>query len=85
MLQTLLNLLHTKLLWIVIALLTLIAGAVTYQTQMHIREQAEQQRKLAEQRRRDEESRRRYREQTGKENPRLSGDMPLFHDQPKKK
>jgi hypothetical protein len=51
MVQMLLNALHTKMLWIVIGLLTMIAGAVTYQTQVHIREQVEQQRKAAEFRR----------------------------------
>jgi hypothetical protein len=79
MVQTLLNALHTKLLWIVIGLLTLIAGAVTYQTQMHVREQVEGQRKAAEMQREMEKAARQ--EQT----LRQPGDMPLFHNQPKKK
>ena len=79
MVQTLLNALHTKLLWIVIGLLTLIAGAVTYQTQMHIRQQVERQRKAAEMQREMEKAARQ------EQKLRQPGDMPLFQNQPKKK
>ena len=39
---------QAKLLWIGISLLTVLAGAVAYQNTMHIRAQAEQQRKAVE-------------------------------------